>query len=128
MAVKMPENEFKTLSEQAGIGLGEEINQMYLNFDGVNKLSLSQIIDAYVDIGKKLGGNFKVRQQHDRISVEIIESPFEKDNVQAMNNILAAVFAKISSLNLGYARAIVSESENHKDVIDVYLKREDKNQ
>ena len=129
LASNMQKNEFKTLSEKAGISLGEEINQMYLNFDGTKKLNLSQISDVYVDIGKKLGGNFKVREQHDRISVEIVETPFEENNVKTMNTVLSAVFAKIASLNLGYARATVSEPDEKRNVIiDVYLKKEDKSQ
>ena len=124
LASNMQKNEFKTLSEKAGISLGEEINQMYLNFDGTKKLNLSQISDAYADVGKKLGGKFKVRQQHDRISVEIVETPFEENNVKTMNTVLSAVFAKIVSLNLGYARATVSEpNEKGNVIIDVYLKK-----
>ena len=124
LASNMQKNEFKTLSEKAGISLGEEINQMYLNFDGTKKLNLSQISDVYADIGKKLGGNFKVREQHDRISVEIVETPFEENNVKTMNTVLSAVFAKIASLNLGYARATVSEPDEKGNVIiDVYLNK-----
>ena len=121
LAKNMPEKEFKALSEKAGIQLGEEINQMYLNFDGVKKLSLNQITDAYADIGKKLGGSFKASSTNEKISIEIIKSPFEGNN--AMNNVFAAVFAKIASLNLGYARAVVSEPQGMNPVIEVYLKR-----
>lgn len=124
MAINIPKEEFKALSEKAGIKLGEEINQMYLNFDSVKKLNIDQIVDAYADIGNKLGGDFKVRLAHDRISVEIVETPFEGSNVEMMNNILSAVFAKIASLNLGYARAVVSEPKDQKVFIDVYLKKE----
>ncbi len=123
IAVDMPKDEFKTISERVGISLGEDINQMYLNFYNTQKLGLSQILDAYVDIGKKLGGNFKTKLTNDGISVEILQSPFE-DNIEAMSRILSAVFAKIASLNLGYARAVVSEpKENENRVIDVFLKK-----
>tara|TARA_Y100000310_G_scaffold4909_1_gene5800 strand:- start:1040 stop:1666 length:627 start_codon:yes stop_codon:yes gene_type:complete len=125
MASKMPENDFKELSEKAGISLGEEINQMYLSFNDVKKLTIDQIMDAYEDIGKKLGGNLKARLANDKISVEIVSSPFREGNIQLMNKILSAVFAKIASLNLGYARAVVSETaENENAVIVVYLKKE----
>ena len=41
-----------------------------------------------------------------------------------MNKILSVVFAKIASLNLGYARAIVLEpNEKGNVVIDVYLNK-----
>ena len=127
MAVNIPQDEFKTISEKAGISLGEEINQMYIKFNGVEKLSLNQILDAYDDIGKKLGGDFKTRLANEKISIEIVQSPFEKSNALAMNKILSVVFAKIASLNLGYARAVVSEpNEKGNVVIDVYLKRENK--
>jgi len=126
IAVNMPEKEYKALSEKAGIALGEEINQMYLNFDNVKKLSLSQITDAYADIGKKLGGSFKAGSTFDKISIEIVKSPFEGNN--AMNNVFAAVFAKIASLNLGYARAVVSEPQGKNPVIEIYLKKKDKKQ
>ena len=127
ISTNMPENEFKTISEKAGISLGEEINQMYIKFNGVEKLSLNQILDAYDDIGKKLGGDFKTRLANEKISIEIVQSPFEKSNALAMNKILSVVFAKIASLNLGYARAVVSEpNEKGNVVIDVYLKRENK--
>ena len=125
-AINIPKGEFKVLSEKVGISLGEEINQMYLKFDDVKKLSLDQITDAFSDIGKKLGGNFKAELFHDRISVEMVESPFEEDNRKIMYIILSAVFAKIAALNLGYARAIVSEPEEHNVVIDVFLKKESK--
>jgi len=123
MAVNIPKEQFKTVSNKVGINLGEEINQMYINFNDVRKLSLDQITDAYEDIGKKLNGNFKAKLAHDRISVDILESPFEEDNIQIMNTILSAVFAKIASLNLGYARAVVSETKDKIAVIDVYLKK-----
>jgi len=107
----MPKDDFKNLSENAGISLGEEINQMYLNFYGVQKLSFDQILDACADIGKKLGGNFKTKISNEKMSIEIVQSPFEGNNIQAINKILSAVFAKIASLNLGY---------------EVYLKKEEK--
>ena len=126
MASNIPENEFKTLSEKIGISLGEEINQMYINFNNVKKLSLNQIIEAYEDIGKKLGGDFKTKPANDNISIEIIQSPFEANNIKAMNKILSVVFAKMASINLGYARAVVSEPKDGNIVIDVYLKKEEK--
>ena len=125
ISVNMPKEEFKTLSEKIGISLGEEINKMYLNFYGADKLSFDQISDAYADIGKKLGGNFKIKLTNDKISVEILQSPFEEKNIQVMNVILSAVFAKIASINLGYAKAVVFEPEGKNVVIDVYLKKED---
>jgi hypothetical protein len=128
LSVNIPENEFKTLSEKAGISLGEEINQMYLNFDDTQKLTIGQITDAYTDIGKKLGGNFKPRLENERISVEILQSPFEEKSKNVMNKILSVVFAKIASLNVGYARAIVSEPKDGNVFIDVYLRKEYKMQ
>jgi hypothetical protein len=124
MASNIPENEFKTLSEKIGISLGEEINQMYINFNNVKKLSLNQIIEAYEDIGKKLGGDFKTKMANENISIEIIQSPFKANNIKAMNKILSVVFAKMASINLGYARAVVSEPKDGNIVIDVYLKKE----
>ena len=124
IAVNMHKDEFKKLSDKVGISLGEEINQMYLNFNNVKKLSLEQIYDAYEDIGRKLGGNFKAKLENESISVEILEQPFEESNIKTMNTILSAVFAKIAAINLGYARAVVSEPEDQNVVIDVYLKKE----
>jgi hypothetical protein len=126
ISANMPENEFKSLFEKVGISLGEEINQMYINFNGVKKLSLNQILDAYDDIGKKLGGIFKTKLTNEKISIEILQTPFEKENIKVMNKILSVVFAKIASLNLGYARAIVSEPKDQNVIIDIYLKKEDK--
>ena len=125
ISINMPKEEFKTLSEKVGISLGEEINQMYLKFNGVKKLNIDQIVETYSDVGKKLGGNFKPKLENERISVEILEQPFEENNIKVMNTILSVVFAKIASLNLGYARAVVSEPKENKSVfIDVYLKKE----
>ncbi len=127
MAANISPDEFRSASEKAGISFGEEINSMYLNFYGVKKLSFGQISDAYTDIGKKLGGDFKVKLANEKIFVEIVQAPFEKSNALAMNKILSVVFAKIASLNLGYARAVVSEpNEKGNAVIEVYLKRESK--
>jgi|TARA_B100001964_G_C14235384_1_gene602161 hypothetical protein len=126
ISLNMPQDEFKTISEKAGISIGEEINQMYLNFYDVKKLSFNQISDTYADIGKKLGGDLKIKLANEKISVEIAKSPFGKNDTWAMNKILSVVFAKIASLNLGYARAVVSEPKDQNVVIDVYLKREDK--
>ena len=123
MAIKIPENEFKELSEKVGISMGEGINQMYLKFNGTEKLSIDQISNAYDDIGKKLNGDFKAKLGNDKISVEIVQNPFEQSNVKAMSRILSAVFAKIAALNLGYARAVVLEQEGSNTVIDVYLKK-----
>ena len=97
---------------------------MYLQFYDVDKLSFEQICDAYTDIGKKLNGNFKITVKlNEKISVEIIQNPFDSDNKKPMNTILSAVFAKIASLNLGYGRALVKENED-KVIIEVYLKKE----
>ena len=125
IAMKMPENEFKELSEKVGISLGEEINRMYLKFDGTEKLSIDQISNAYEDIGKKLNGNFKAKLGSDKISVEIVKNPFEQSSIKAMNRMLSAVFAKIAALNLGYARAIVVDGEDKNTFIDIYLKRDE---
>ena len=124
IGVKMPEREFKNLFEKIGIKLGEDINQMYLNFHGIKKLNYDQILDTYEDIGKKLGGLFKSKLEDEKISVDIVKSPFEENNKSIMNKILSAVFAKIASLNLGYAKSIVSEQKDQNAVIDVYLKKE----
>jgi len=127
IVANIPENEFKAISERAGISLGEEINTMYLHFYGVDKLSFDQILDAYENIGKKLGGNFKMRLSNDKISVEVVQSPFQGSNILKMNKILSVVLAKIASLNLGYVRVVVSEpKENENAVIDVCLIKEDK--
>ena len=123
MAVKIPENEFKELSEKVGISLGEGINQMYLKFNGTEKLSIDQISNAYDDIGKKLNGDFKAKLGNDKISVEILQNPFEQGNVKAMNRILSAVFAKIAAINMGYARTVVLEQEGSNAVINVYLEK-----
>ena len=128
MSLNIPENEFKTLSEKAGISLGEEINKMYLNFNSTKRLSIEQILDAYTDMGTKLGGKFKAKLANDKMSVEVAETPFEDINVKVTNKILAAVFAKIASLNLGYARGVVESNEKGNTVIDVYLKKEEKTQ
>lgn len=124
MAVKIPERELKNLFEKVGIRLGEDINQMYLNFYSIKKLNNGQILDTYEDIGKKLGGLFKSKLEDEKISVDIVKSPFEEDNIPIMNRILSVVFAKIASLNLGYARSVVSEQKDQNSVIDVYLKKE----
>jgi len=123
LSKNMPEKDFKILSEKAGVGLGEEINQMYLNFNNTKKLTLSQITDAYADIGKKLGGTFKANSTNEKLSVEITKSPFDETNSKIMNKVLSGVFAKIASLNLGYARAVVTEPQGKNPVIEVYLKK-----
>lgn len=128
LSLNIPKEELKKLTDNAGISLGEEINQMYLSFYDVKKLSLDQICDTYTDIGKKLGGTFKIiSKSKEKVSIEITKSPFEENNEKVINKILSAVFAKIASLNLGYARAIVSEpKENENVVIEVFLKKIDK--
>jgi hypothetical protein len=122
IAVKMPEREFKNLSEKVGISLGEEISQMYLKFNDTSKLTIDQILDSYEDIGKKLGGNFKSVLSVDKISIEILESPFDRKNFKAMNKILSVVFAKIASINLGYARSLIVEENDKNTIIYIYLK------
>ncbi|MAE42255.1 hypothetical protein CMO93_00665 [Candidatus Woesearchaeota archaeon] len=124
MAKNLPKEQLKGISEKVGISLGEEINKMYLQFYGAKKLSFDQICSTYEEIGKKLGGNFKITSQPEKISVEITQSPFEEKNILIMNKILSAVFTKIASLNLGYARALVSEPEKEENaVIEVFLKK-----
>lgn len=118
----LPKEDFKPILEKAGASLGEELNSMYLNFYNAEKLAFDQICSAYSEIGKKLSGNFKVILQPDRISVEIAEHPFE-ENSKAMNVVLAAVFAKIASLNLNYDRTVISEQKDNSAIIDVYLKK-----
>lgn len=123
IALNMSQEEFKAISEKAGISVGEEINKMYLKFNSVEKLSFDQILDAYADIGKKLGADFKTKATNEKISIEIVTSPFEQSNMHLMNKILSVVFAKIASLNLGYAKTIVSEPEGKNAVIEIYLNR-----
>ena len=119
----LPENEFKMLSERVGISLGEEINRMYLSFYSAEKLAFDQIAEAYADIGKKLGGSFKVRVDSEKISVEILQSPFIGWDIK-LYKVLSVVFAKIAALNLGYGRALVLEpKENESAFVNVYLKR-----
>ena len=126
LAVNIPKEQLRALYEKAGISLGEEINHMYLKFNNAKKLNLDQITDAYEDIGKKLGGVFKVTSISEMISVEITKTPFEENNVKTMNITLSAVFAKIASLNLGYAKTIIKEEKDKNTVIEVYLKKGEK--
>lgn len=128
LTINIPKEESKSLFEKVGISLGEEINQMYSGFYDVERLSLDQVLDAYMDIGKKLGGSFRTKLGNENISVEIIQSPFKIDS-NAINTILASIFAKIASLNLpGYEKSIVSEpKENGNVVIDIYVKKGDNN-
>ena len=126
IAKNLPEGDFKSISEKIGISLGENINSMYLNFSGTTKLTIDQLSDAYSDIGKKLGGNFKPRLMPDRISIEIIQSPFEQSSGKRISKLLSAIFAKMAALNMGYGRSVVLEpSDNGNVIIDVYLKKED---
>lgn len=122
----LPEAEFKSISEKLGINLGESINTMYLNFNGAVKLTIGQLSDAYADIGKKLGGNFKPRLMPDRISVEILQQPFDQGSMKFMNRLISAIFAKMAALNMGYGRSIVSEPNEKGNIsIDIYLKKEE---
>ena len=124
----LPESDFKSISEKVGISFGEDINSMYLNFNGAAKLTIDQLSDAYADIGKKLGGNFKSRLMPDRISIEVLQSPFEQNSSKLINKLLSAIFAKMAALNMGYGRAVISEpNDKGNTLIDIYLKREDSN-
>ena len=123
LAINIPKEQLRALYEKAGISLGEEINQMYLKFNNAKKLNLDQITDAYEDIGKKLRGMFKITSTSEIISVEITKTLFEENNTKTMNIILSAVFAKIASLNLGYAKTIIKEEKDKNTVIEVYLKK-----
>ncbi|MBI2207883.1 hypothetical protein HYU50_00130 [Candidatus Woesearchaeota archaeon] len=123
--LNLPKGELKGTLEKSGISLGEEINRMYIDFYGTKKLGFDQLCDAYADIGKKLGGSFKVVSHHEKISVEIVNYPFEEANKEAMNTLFSAVFAKIASLNLGYARALALSKDSQNTVIDVFLKKEE---
>ncbi len=126
IAKNLPEGDFKTISEKIGISLGENINSMYLNFNGVAKLTIDQLSDAYADIGKKLGGNFKSRLMPDRISIEISPQPFDQGSSKIINKLLSAIFAKMAALNMGYGRSVISEpNEQGHILVDVYLKREE---
>ena len=124
--VNLPKEELKGALEKSGISLGEEINHKYIDFYETQKLSFDQLCDAYADIGKKLGGSFKVVAHSEKISVEIVQYPFEEASKEAMKTIFSAVFAKIASLNLGYARALASSKEGQNTVIDIFLKKEEK--
>jgi len=120
----LSKEDLKNLLDKAGIGLGEEINEMYLKFYNMKKLTNEKLCDAYNDIGKKLGGSFKAKPENEKISVEIAQNPFNEENRNSMNTVLSALFAKIASLNLGYARSLVINSETEGNVvIDVYLKK-----
>ena len=125
MTLVMPENEFKAISEKIGVNLGEEINNMYLSFNGVKKLSFDQIVSSYEDIGKKIGGIFKTKIASEKISIEIVKPPFEQSNAKAINKILSAVFAKIAASNLGYVRVVVLEPQDQNAAIELYLKKEE---
>lgn len=122
----IPEDKFKELFDKVGISLGEEINLMYVNFYAVDNLNFDRILDTYKDIGEKLGGSFNVNAiPSEKISVKIIESPFAEKNRKAMHKVLSVIFAKIAAINLGYAKALVTEKEDI-DVIEVYLRKEDR--
>lgn len=128
IAKNLPESDFKGVSEKIGITLGENINSMYLNFNGTPKLTIDQLSDAYSDIGKKLGGNFKSRLMPDRISIEVLQPPFEQSSSKFMNKILSAIFAKMAALNMGYGKSVVSEPNDSGNlIIDVYLRKEESN-
>ena len=122
----LPECDFKSISEKIGISLGENINNMYLNFNGVAKLTIDQLSDAYADIGKKLGGNFKSRLMPDRISIEVSPQPLDQGSSRIINKLLSAVFAKMAALNMGYGRAVISEPNEQGNItLDIYLKKEE---
>jgi len=116
--------DLKHASENAGVDLGEEINLMYSQFYDTEKLSFDQICDCLADLGNKLGGSFKVYGKfNEKINVEILKSPFEKESEKIMKLVLSGIFAKIASSNLGYARATVKEKENQNASIEILLKQ-----
>ena len=126
IAKNLPEGDFKSISEKIGISLGENINSMYLNFSGTTKLTIDQLSDAYADIGKKLGGNFKSRLMPDRISIEVSPQPLDQGSSRIINKLLSAVFAKMAALNMGYGRAVISEPNEQGNItLDIYLKKEE---
>lgn len=121
-ALNLSKAELRKAAEKAGLSLGEEINSMYLQFYGIQKLGIEQLCDIYLDIGKKIGARFEVSLGREKISIRVVESPFDS-KVREINALLSALFTKMAALNLGYARSVVEEPKNANIVINIYLKK-----
>lgn len=127
LTFKLSKEDLNSLFEEAGLKYGEEINTMYKEFYNVEKLNLDQLVEVYVDIGKKLGGKIKYNlKTNEMVIMEIVDNPFKNQNKELMNGVLSALFAKIASLNFGYSRTVIEikkDKEVEKEFITVYLKK-----
>ncbi|MBS3131863.1 hypothetical protein J4212_05505 [Candidatus Woesearchaeota archaeon] len=118
----MSPEQARALTESVGNSLGEEMFNAYKGFYNVQKLSIEHLEYAFLDIGSKLGGNFKTKSSFSRISLEALKDPFGNE---AMLRILCAVFAKMAAANFGFARAMFYEAKEGKNaVLEVILVKE----
>jgi predicted ArsR family transcriptional regulator len=96
-----------------GQTMGREMDAMYREALGVQRLSREQVADVLVDLKRRIRGNFYVVEATpERIVFGNTQCPFAEKVVgrPAMCMMTSNVFGVIAAENLGYARVEVQEA------------------
>jgi len=118
----------KKAIKSAASKVAEHIVQLYREYYGVDKLNLSQVIEAIEDAEYKIGGKAEVIERSDKkLTLKCTKCPFG-DNVKLCRHlcyVTSSILGRLISKNLGYAKVnikqAIAQGSDH-CLVDVYLK------
>lgn len=93
--------------------MGEQINETYRQSLGLERLSLEHVTQVFLDLQKRINGNFSVTHEDDeKIVVTGCACPFGKDvlNRPSLCAMTSNTLAVIAAENLGYAKVSIEKS------------------
>ncbi|MBB6434402.1 methanogen output domain 1-containing protein [Streptomyces candidus] len=96
-----------------GQAVGNQIDDMYLEALGVDRLTAEHVAEALVDLKRRINGDFHVIEQDDtKIVLGNRACPFAEKVLgrESMCMMTSNVFGTIAARNLGYARVELRET------------------
>jgi len=129
LALNIDKNQIKRTLNKIGLKLGKQIEQLYKEFYSVEKLNISQLTEALVDVEKKIGGNFSVVEKTpEKIIFKNNKCPFGNDRIKECPELCAitsSIFGIMASKNFAYSKVCLKKTiaKEDEDYIVIFLKK-----
>jgi len=129
LAFNLDKDQLKDALTKVGLKLGKQIEYLYKQFYGVEKLNIDQLTSAFIDIEKKIGGEFAVVEKTpEKIILRNTRCPFGNDNIKKcpeVCSITSNIFGTIAAKNFDYCKVCLKKTiaRADEDYIVIFLKK-----
>ena len=129
LAFNLDKTQLKDALTKVGLKLGKQIDALYKQFYGVEKLNIDQLTNAVIDIEKKIGAEFAiVEKTPEKIILRNTRCPFGNDNIKKcpeVCSITSNIFGTIAAKNSEYSKVCLKKTiaRADEDYIVIFLKK-----